>query len=441
MPEEPKEIALERMYCLRIGDLTVALVEAEAEELFKLLHAEFGEKAQIGFPVPHPLFDRITNPVRGPGIADRLRPPYEVGPYNPFDGPTCSIPIRPTAEGLDRLAADLGLTPVTAPVSETPLLRHEGMSFPEPGPTLNDDIESMIANQSPDAGKMVDDADEQEEEFLSRLPKIAVAPDVADAPSTVNGIPVSELTLPPVTKFEPTSTCCYDWATCDCGDLSHCKSVHAIPSSTPEPPAEPETVVEAPATSSDRQVAQTWQDRLLELWAKYADKTIQDRMKLIYTSTRSSKFAELRAMDTAGIRETLRAFGVEVPDPMTPQERAAIARAKRFANAANRLEPPKVDEPKPEPTKLTPSGLVDRVPVPPLELGWQDQLALTFDVLDAGETPTTFSSYYTAKCGTEELAAYVGEVATLRDDYWALMPYERREFKESLSAKWRKVAA
>lgn len=321
MSEDLKTIALERMYCLRIGDLTVALVEAEAEELFDLLHAEFGALPSSTF-------------------------------------------IQPTAEGLDRLAADLGLNAsVAEPGSETPLLRHEGMTFPEPGPTLNDDIEAMIANQSPDA----------DEKVAHPFADFTAEVDAHEEPKSNRGRPKSETPL---------------------------------------------------------------EERVMKAWHRTAEKFPEMVPRAALNYVRGIVKAT-----TAEVERILADNGIVIPPALSPTERAARARESRLANAGGRLEPPKVEEPKTEPTKLTPSGLVDRVPVPPLELGWQDQLALTFEVLDAGETPTTFSSYYTAKCGTEELAAYVGEVAKLRDDYWALLPFERREFKESLSAKWRKVAA
>ena len=63
---------------------------------------------------------------------------------------------EPTDEGLDRLAADLG---VTTPVAET-------------GPPLQDDIEAMIANHSVGADEKVED------------PSLKLPP-VSDVPITI----------------------------------------------------------------------------------------------------------------------------------------------------------------------------------------------------------------------------------------------------------------
>jgi len=374
--QDLKTIALERMYCIRIGDHTTAIVEAEARELFDLLRAEFE-------PVPF------------------------------------RIPIRPTDEGLDRLAADLGLTPVTAPVTETPLLRHEGMEFPEPGPTLNDDIDTMIAGQSPGAviedwcpncknercaglgcKDITDDADEQEEEFLSRLPK----------------------------------------------------PVETEPKEDPKPADGAYTGIESVAkdvVSSSGTSSQTWQDRLLELWAKYADKSIPDRLKFLYSSTRNSRHPELRDMDTAGIRQALRSLSIDVPEPMTPQERAAMARAKRLAAAGERLEPPKVEEPKAEQIEevfAPPMPLDGVVPEATVQLihaltrsvrrRWPDDKAsIKAHIADLG--PLTQLSRVT----DDQIAQFDARYQGWLDVYSAMPPFKQREIDASLLTEWKRVAA
>lgn len=377
MSEATAEIVLERMYCLRVGDHTLALAEPEARKLYDLLRAEFSG-IQMG----------VLIQLLGQGSSD----------------------------------------PVQIPVQES-------------GPTLNDDIANAIAKHVAsgefgpvpdhvvDADKMVDDADEQEAEFLSRVPKPRVNLDSCFACGT---------------QLQAWEHGCFCGK---CGVPSHS-------SNTPEPPAEPETAPEPTAPSNDRQVApansKTWQDRLLELWARYSEgRTVSDALKLIYTSSRNSKFTELKNMDTAGLREALRSLGIDVPDPMTPQERASRSRAVRLARAGERLEPPKVESaPAPEPIEeaIAPMPIANFAPEATIQLihvltrsvrrRWpEDREVIMTHIADMG--PLTPLRQVTAPM----IEKFDTQHQAWLDAYSAMPPYKQREIDSSLLTEWKKVAA
>lgn len=269
----------------------------EARELYDALHAEFG-----------------------PTVKDSLT-------VLPFVGPR---PYGPGRANLEQW-------------------REWGKPEQETGPTLQDDIERMVAEIGAQTGIQevphdvvpasgtVDDADEQEAEFLSRLPQIAVASDVADSPSTVNGIPVGELTMPPVSKFDPTP-CCSGWPWCDCDD-------------TPEPPAEPVTAqavchdIPAPDVTATCKTGETDSERAVRLWHSYRAK----RPDELPNSAVGRVKSHLKHLSTPQIRELLRASGIDIPDPQSQAEAAAKA---RYAQAAKRQAEAKPDEPEPAPLSL-----------------------------------------------------------------------------------------
>lgn len=397
MSEATAEIVLERMYCLRVGDHTLALAEPEARKLYDLLRAEFSG-IQLG----------VLIQLLGQGSSD----------------------------------------PVQTPVHES-------------GPTLNDDIANAIAKHVVESQEKVDgaerdssedhfcpncknercaglgckdiepgdDADEQEAEFLSRLP---VCGSPSGSAQRFTGRVVAEV------EFHQ-----------DGG-----VTITDVPSNTPEPPAEPEKAPETPSPSNEHQVApansKTWQDRLLELWARYSEgRSASAALGIIYTSTRSSKFSELKNMDTAGLREALRSLGVDVPDPMTPQERASRSRAVRLARAGERLEPPKVQAaPAPEPIEeaIAPMPIANFAPEATIQLihvltrsvrrRWpEDREVIMTHIADMG--PLTPLRQVTAPM----IEKFDTQHQAWLDAYSAMPPYKQREIDSSLLAEWKRVAA
>lgn len=245
-----------------------------------------------------------------------------------------------------------------------------------------------------------DDADEQEAEFLSRLPQDGNKRDP---------------------KFnEP------------------CTLLPVEPSNTLEPAAEPETTPEHPKPSNECQVRQripeTAEEKAFRLWHQYRERhpempenRIVSRITAHYQGDRPS---------TDEVRGWLRARGVDLPEPLTRAQVAERMRAQRLAAAGERAEPPKAETPQaPEPVALS----IDAFN-PPSKLDWQDQLALTFEVLDNPDPD--ISSFWVAHCGLEAIEVYCNFVAKMRPAYKAMPPFKRTEFKEALSAKLRgKVAA
>lgn len=388
MSEATAEIMLERMYCLRVGDHTLALAEAEARKLYDLLRAEFSG-IQLGVliqllsqgssdPVQIPVHE--SGPTLNDDIANAIAKHVASGEFGPV--PDHIVDANKMVDDAERDSSEDHFCP------NCKNERCAGLGCT--------DIE-------PD-----DDADEQEAEFLSRLPLSEVCQ------------------LPPIKH----------------------------PSNTPEPPAEPEKAPEPTAPSNDRQVApansKTWQDRLLELWARYSEgRTVSDALKLIYTSSRNSKFTELKNMDTAGLREALRSLGIDVPDPMTPQERAARSRAARLARAGERLEPPKVESaPAPEPIEeaIAPMPIASFAPEATIQLihvltrsvrrRWpEDRDSIRAHIDDMGPlTPLR-------QVSDDMIAQFDATHQAWLDAYSAMPPYKQREIDSSLLTEWKRVAA
>jgi len=292
----------------------------------------------------------------------------------------------------------------------------------ETGPTLNDDIEAMKADQSPDAGKMVDDADEQEAEFLSRLP--------------------------------------HDGTSRDQHYNSPCKLLPVEPSNTPEPPAEPEPAPETPSLSNDRQVRNAWaeltasypertvgqqvnqlsarfnmsasrvrdilgdlippketdQARAVRLWGQYREKYPQEWPNATVSRVKS----HMKRLTANEVRALLRSGGIDVPEPMSIEETAANAR-----RAQQQLRD---SEPK--------APLLDRFPEPPANLDVLDALALTFELLE--EQHPQISSFITTRVGLAATMAYKAAVEAFKPEYEAMAPFARRDFKSAIAARWHK---
>lgn len=361
MSEATAEIVLERMYCLRVGDHTLALAEPEARKLYDLLRAEFSG-IQLG----------VLIQLLGQGSSD----------------------------------------PVQIPVHES-------------GPTLNDDIANAIAKHVVESQEKVDDATEA-------APIFDEAKFLADSPQE---------------KVRQTDEDQHEWPLGD--DASHLQEppplIHDI---------SPKDVTDGAAPTPDPQVepanSKTWQDRLLELWARYSEgRSASAALGIIYTSTRSSKFSELKNMDTAGLREALRSLGVDVPGPMTPQERASRSRAVRLARAGERLEPPKVQAaPAPEPIEeaIAPMPIASFAPEATIQLihvltrsvrrRWpEDREVIMTHIADMGPlTPLR-------QVSDDMIAQFDATHQAWLDAYSAMPPYKQREIDSSLLTEWKRVAA
>lgn len=347
------------------------------------------------------------------------------------------IPIVPTDEGLNRLAADLGVSiPVTEPPAET-------------GPSLQDDIESMIAKSGThtvdDADEQEsngwcpncknercaglgctdiepgDDADEQEAEFLSRLPRADIEPGEAEL----------------LIQTQP---------------IKH-------PSNTPEVPAEPETVAETPAPSNDRQVSdqaggasekaadQSPQDRALSIWNRYREQYPDEKPNR--TVSRIPAYFPVPRPTTADVRDWLRAKGIDVPDPLTRAEVVAQARAVRAASqlAAVSVPPPPVDAPKRSIEDVNaPMPLAGVDPEATVQLihalarsarrRWpEDERSIRLHIEDLG--PLT----QLRKVSDAAIALFDGVNREWLDAYTDLPPFKQRDFDSALLAGWKKVAA
>lgn len=391
MSEAEKKIVLERMYCLRVGGHTLALAEVEARQLYDLLHAEF-------VPIAKP---QLVGDL-GPASPDvwRAFPPCPRGP---------GIATNPNGHRI--------------PVVESPA---------ETGPSLQDDIERMVAEIGAQTG-------------IQEVPH-----DVVPASGTVDAaeqerrgrINWDDHQLE-ATIDEPESL----------RELNLRYPLVAGPSNTPEPPAEPEPAPETPAPSNDQQVepnGQTWRDRLRELWGRYCDLEPSVAMKRLLTAAHGSKHAELKAMSSQELRGALREMGFDMPEPASHAERAAMARAAKLARNRERLEPPKVEAPAPaaEPIEST------MAPMPlhghPLEVSIQ----LIHILARAGRR--RFPD------GAPEVAARIGDLGPGNrlgsmpmteveewerayrkwlDAYSEMPPFKQRDVDASLLAEWKMVAA
>lgn len=255
------------------------------------------------------------------------------------------------------------------------------------GPSLQDDIERMVAENGAYSG-------------IHEVPH-----DVVPASGTVDEW------LGTIRKAEFLSRLPCDGSKREPKFNSPCTLLPVELSNTPEPPAEPETVAEAPA-ASQRAPRESDQARAVRLWGQYLARHPDKSPQAIVSMVRS----HLKKLTVPQVRELLRTGGVDVPDPMTIEQTAANARAAQQAKAQSR-------------------SLIERFPDPPLNLGALDALALTFELLD--EDHPQVSSFYVAKCGKAAIEEYGTRVLALRDEFRALPPYKRTELKSALGAKWK----
>lgn len=382
MPDD--RITVEQLVRIRVPrhELLIELTLEEANELFLGL-----QDVQRGILALRPL--RLPMPAR--------------------------IPIVPTDEGLDRLAADLG---VAIPVTEV-------------GPSLQDDIERMVAEIGAQTGIQevphdvvpasgtVDDADEQEAEFLSRLPHDGNKRDPKfNAPCTL--LPVE-------------------------------------PSNTPEPPAEPEPPTETPAPSNDRQVTRPGPrpsevpvaDRVVEAW-NYNKQTYPDRLD----SWIVGKIAGLVARSSAEVRSILAERGIAVAPPMSLREAGKIGGRKRAealsVSTPEQLEPPRAaPEPEPKPSiedVNAPMPLAGVGPEATIQLihalarsarrRWSDdEKSIRLHIDDLG--PLT----QLRKVSDAAIALFDSMNREWLDAYSDLPPFKQRDVDSALLAGWKKVAA
>lgn len=256
------------------------LTEEQAKEVYDALHAKFGDFDQA----------RELSQLARESVARELRIAQLEATVKAYrSGPLSYGPGREAFEKyLEGGCSENGR-----------VMRHEGMTlgptcadpFPETGPSLQDDIEAMIAarkndpNHIVDANKMVDDADEQEAEFLSRLP----LPEVCQ--------------LPPIKQ----------------------------PSNTPEPPAEPETAPEPPAPSNEQQVTETREEKALRLWNQYRENYPDMKPNKIVAKIQG--YFPIPRPTANLIRDWLFVQGIEVEAPFSrPDREPDDVRAARLYN-------------------------------------------------------------------------------------------------------------
>jgi len=248
----------------------------------------------------------------------------------------------------------------------------DGMQIP--GELVNEHLQKYVESiRDPfDTVENPDDADEQEQEFLSRLPQ------------------------PEARGEKPDSR--------PAGDL-HGSIVEA----------------DTPHASDDKQTK-----RLLEAWhhfrAKYPKRLHPDSYVVGKVATRLT-------MPSADVRRLLREQGISVDEPMSRAE------SQRLGEQAKRA---KVTPPEPKPVKSA-NMLLDRFPTPPANLDILDALALTWEILD--EMHPQISSFVTARVGLNATMAYKAVVEAFKPEYEALPPFAQREFKSAIAARWHKECA
>ena len=242
---------------VRADDTHLTLSREEAKEIYDALHAEFGDFDQA----------RELSQLARESVGRELR--------------------------LAKLEAEIDLgrgysTRVPVVAAET-------------GPSLQDDIEAMVAKNGSHTG-------------------IHEAPhDVVPASGAVAA--VLDLDTGEITNLTHEAD---EWL-----GLEEFKPVDL--SNTPEPPAEPETAPETPAPSNDQQVKMgrprvpvSDQDRAVELWNRYRKRYPDEGLNRT-VSRLCSHYPQPRPTADE-LREWLRAAGVDIPTPMSRSECAAQAR-------------------------------------------------------------------------------------------------------------------
>lgn len=286
-----------------------------------------------------------------------------------------------------------------------------------------------------ETGENTDDADEQEQEFLSRLPHV---PQDGRSRAHLYNQPCKLMPVEPQPETR-----------------------EERPDSRPVGDSDP--VVEADTSHVSKgkggRTGETDAEKAVRLWRMYAerypDRTPNARVALVH--------GHMPKLTVPEVRELLRANGVEIPDPNTRAQNAANARHTRVARIREEqegkplvgidrkasTENPEILTDKPDATadqceraviealieKHTDEPLVDRFPPLLTALPFDDARALFFEFL---ETQTTeIPSLYTSRAGVEACTAHRAQIRALQGEFMALAGFEKRELKEKLQQRWR----